>query len=109
MTDTHIIEDAAKWQKLWDMVDCGDAEVTFFGRMPTINTGLVVNDGGDLTDEINLAMVKEAAARDSDNEWDDCLKVSELPDVDEAIKNFTEDATEDNAVCMVRAIMRATK
>ena len=54
-------------------------------------------------------MGKEAPARDSDNEWADCLKVSELPDVDEAIKNFTEDATEDNAVCMVRAIMRATK
>jgi len=91
------------------MVDSGDAEVTFFGRMPTINTGLVVNDGGDLTDEINLAMGKESQSRDSDGEWAECLKVSELPDVDEAIKNFTEDATEDNAVCMVRAIMRATK
>ena len=109
MTDAYIAEDAAKWQKLWEMVDCGDAEVTFFGRMNTINTGLVVTDGGDLTDEINLAMGKEAAARDSDKEWQDCRAVSELPDVDEAIKNFTEDATEDNAVEMVRAIMRATK
>lgn len=38
-------------------------------------------------------------------EWADYLAVSEAPSVDECIRNFLEDQTEDNAVCMVREII----
>lgn len=38
--------------------------------------------------------------------WEECLLISELPKVDEAIRNFLEDQTEDNAVCMVREILQ---
>lgn len=36
--------------------------------------------------------------------WADCLRISEIPAVDETIRTFREDQTEDNCVCMVRAI-----
>lgn len=37
--------------------------------------------------------------------WSDYLAISEDPDVDQCMRNFDEDPTEDNAVCMVRSII----
>jgi hypothetical protein len=40
-------------------------------------------------------------------EWDHCLAVSEVPAVHEALVNFSDDRTEDNAVCLVREVLSA--
>jgi hypothetical protein len=40
-------------------------------------------------------------------DWSDFRQLSELPDVDEAIRNAMADKTEDNVICMVRAIVEA--
>lgn len=39
-------------------------------------------------------------------EWAEALLVSELPHIDEALRNFLADPTEDNAVCLVRDILQ---
>lgn len=43
----------------------------------------------------------------SESEWAECERIADVPDVDEAIRGLIEDATGDNAVCMVRAVLRA--
>lgn len=40
--------------------------------------------------------------------WQHAEQVSDLPDVHEALKNFTHDATGDNGVGVVLAVMKAT-
>ena len=40
-------------------------------------------------------------------DWSEYQRISDLPDVDEALRSFSEDATADNAVCVVRAILAA--
>lgn len=41
------------------------------------------------------------------DEWAECLRISELPDVDEALRLFSEgESSEDQAVCIVRAVRR---
>jgi hypothetical protein len=42
-------------------------------------------------------------------DWSECLRISEVPTVDEALRNFSEDATENNAVCIVQEVLRAAK
>ncbi|AIX13037.1 hypothetical protein NW77_029 [Erwinia phage phiEa2809] len=56
---------------------------------------------------IGVAQKIYATVHDSGEqlEWADYLAVSEAPSVDECIRNFLEDQTEDNAVCMVREII----
>lgn len=39
--------------------------------------------------------------------WRECLRISDLPGVAEALKNFAADQTEDNATCLVRAVLEA--
>lgn len=60
---------------------------------------------------IDVAQKIYAAVTGSQPElqWQDYLKISESPDVDECIRNLLEDHTEDNAVCMVRAIVEALR
>lgn len=57
-----------------------------------------------LTTQVNDA---KAASMRGTNEWAECLRISELPDVDESIRNLIADPTEDNAACLVRDIVRA--
>jgi hypothetical protein len=40
-------------------------------------------------------------------EWTEAERIRDLPEVDEALRNFLEDAPGDNATCIVRAVMRA--
>lgn len=40
-------------------------------------------------------------------EWAEAERVRDLPEVDDAIRNFLIDSTGDNATCIVRAVMRA--
>lgn len=40
-------------------------------------------------------------------DWQDALRVAELPEVDEALSNFANDCTQDNAVGLVQAILDA--
>jgi hypothetical protein len=42
-------------------------------------------------------------------DWNECLRISEVPAVDEALRNFSDDATENNAVCIVQEVFRAAK
>lgn len=39
-------------------------------------------------------------------DWGEAQRVCDVPEVDEAIRNLIEDKTNDNAVCMVRAIIK---
>jgi hypothetical protein len=38
-------------------------------------------------------------------DWQECERISDLPDVDDALRGFSEDPTADNATCVVRAIL----
>jgi hypothetical protein len=40
-------------------------------------------------------------------EWTEAERIRDLPEVDEALRNFLENAPGDNATCIVRAVMRA--
>lgn len=39
--------------------------------------------------------------------WTQCQKISDVPAVHEALRAFSEDSTEDNAVCIIQAIISA--
>jgi hypothetical protein len=41
------------------------------------------------------------------DEWAEAERIRDLPDIDEALRNLLEDNTDDNATCVVRAVMRA--
>jgi len=42
--------------------------------------------------------------------WDEALRISEVPEVDEALRNFANgENTEDQAVCIVQAVMKAAQ
>jgi hypothetical protein len=41
-------------------------------------------------------------------EWGSAQRICNLPSVDEALRNLVEDSTKDNAVCVVREVLRAT-
>lgn len=43
----------------------------------------------------------------SQDEWIECLRIADLPAVDECIQGFADDRTGDNAVMIVREVMRA--
>jgi hypothetical protein len=43
------------------------------------------------------------------SEWKDAERISDIPDVHEALMNFAEDQTGDNGTCIVRAVMRAVQ
>lgn len=49
-------KDAERWAGLCKLVNDELASVTFYGRLETINTGLIVQDSGDLHDELAVAM-----------------------------------------------------
>jgi hypothetical protein len=40
-------------------------------------------------------------------DWQECERISNLPDVDEALRGFSADPTADGATCIVRAILAA--
>ena len=43
-------------------------------------------------------------------DWNTCLQISEVPDVDSALRKFAEgETTEDQAVCIVQAVLHAVK
>jgi len=48
-------DDVSRWSTLCELVDQGDASVVFMGKLDTINTGLEVNDVGELFDQIEEA------------------------------------------------------
>ena len=48
-----------------------------------------------------------ASAKPTAPDWLECQRISDLPDVDEALRGFSDDATGDNAVCVVRAVLAA--
>lgn len=41
--------------------------------------------------------------------WTEAERIRDLPEVDEALRNFLEDSPGDNATCVVRAVMRSTR
>lgn len=41
------------------------------------------------------------------DEWESCKRLTDVPEVDEALRNFSDDPAEDNAICVVRVILRA--
>lgn len=65
----------------------------------------------DLLDEIESAapVSPPDGAMPSDwskwPEWEKCERISNLPDVDAALRGFSEDPTADNATCIVRAVL----
>ncbi len=44
-----------------------------------------------------------------ETDWNRARLISDHPLVDEAIRNLADDPTNDNAVCLVRAVIDATK
>lgn len=42
----------------------------------------------------------------SEVSWEESLRISDLPTIAECLENFSQDPTEDNAVCLVRDIMQ---
>jgi hypothetical protein len=43
-------------------------------------------------------------------DWNTCLQISEVPEVDSALRKFAEgETTEDQAVCIVQAVLQAVK
>jgi hypothetical protein len=41
-------------------------------------------------------------------DWAECQRIANLPDVDEALRGFSDDPTDDNGTCVVRAVLAAT-
>jgi hypothetical protein len=43
-------------------------------------------------------------------DWNTCLQISEVPEVDSALRKFAEgETTEDQAVCIVQSVLQAVK
>lgn len=63
----------------------------------------VSEDKKDSPDVVAAYHVLQAAVPD----WEQCEQIADQPPVDEALRAFLEDATADNATCLVREIMRA--
>lgn len=52
--------------------------------------------------------VPELPSRYAEPSWHECLQISEDPEVDEALRGFAEgETTEDQAVCIVQAVIKA--
>lgn len=49
------------------------------------------------------------AGSEQECEWKRAQRICDLPDVDEAIRGFAEDQTNDNAVCLIRAALAANE
>lgn len=60
-----------------------------------------------MTDAESYYLAAGAAPVKSEPTWDEALRISELPDIDEAIRNLIEDGTENNAVCLIRMVIAA--
>lgn len=73
------------------------------GLVPGQVLEIVGRDGGVLT-------IKRHDSRPPSDErfdWGEFRQISELPEVDQAIRALLDDQTEDNSICMVRAIVEA--
>lgn len=56
---------------------------------------------------LKTAQAKPAPQPVELSDWAECQRISDVPDVDEALRGFQEDPTGDNATCVVRAILAA--
>ncbi|UVN14100.1 hypothetical protein FBPa45_0099 [Pseudomonas phage vB_PaeS_FBPa45] len=57
----------------------------------------------------SLSIPDEAAKGEYLPDWQACLGISNEPPVHEALSNFSEDQTENNAVCVIRAIVTSIR
>ncbi|RIJ00251.1 hypothetical protein DXK93_27200 [Achromobacter sp. K91] len=63
---------------------------------------------GNLVDFARAALASAPVAGEANStSWQDALRISELPEVDEVLSNFANDSTGDNAVGLVQAILNA--
>lgn len=62
---------------------------------------------GRLPQPVRLA--RGVAPAQAPSEWAEVERIRDLPEVDEALLNFKDDCTGDNAAMVVRAVMRATR
>lgn len=53
-----------------------------------------------------VAIPSTTAAAPGIGEWRYAQLISEVPTVEEALKNFSHDSTEDNGICLVREVLR---
>lgn len=54
-----------------------------------------------------LGHADDGLTKAEETEWAEVERIRDLPDVDEALLNFKDDCTGDNAAMVVRAVMRA--
>lgn len=53
--------------------------------------------------------VANTCAKVQAGEWEVAERIRDLPEVDEALLNFKDDCTSDNATCIVREVLRAAR
>ena len=58
--------------------------------------------------ELALKVDSPRGAMQALDEWNEAQRICDLPGVDEALRNFGDDPTGDNATCVVRAALRAS-
>ncbi|WP_447988306.1 hypothetical protein [Achromobacter spanius] len=87
-----------------DERECGDAGCGWRGTTERMcgGVGPLCPECGEVT-EASAPVVGEARAMD----WQNALRIAELPEVDEALANFCDDSTLDNAVGLVLAVLGA--
>lgn len=82
--------------RLYNTKELGRLEVpVYLHPTPVSDVGLPVQASIDTPDMLPLA------------DWQEFERISDLPDVDESLRGFSEDPTADNAICVVRSIIHA--
>ena len=94
----------AETEDLWMSVDPrDDAENNYAGELVSVLDALWLA----AAPESQVQPKGTVAPADLRFSWMDFQQIGEVPAVDEAIRNLLNDQTEDNAVCVVRAICEA--
>ncbi|AVO22873.1 hypothetical protein HWB57_gp030 [Erwinia phage vB_EamM-Bue1] len=90
LKDKEAVEGVSEWLK---------------SQEQTVNVGQVQGDFDEHIESSTGWLLRLLQSAPKQLEWADHLAISEAPSVDECIRNFLEDQTEDNAVCMIREII----
>lgn len=84
------------------------AWINAYGESPMLSMCAPDDDRGTVAAHWRpLYLAAGAEPVKSEPTWDEALRISELPDIDEALRSLIEDGTEDNAVCLVRMVIAA--
>ena len=86
------------------------AWINTYGESPMLSMCAPDDDRGTVAAHWRpLYLAAGAEPVKSETTEDEALRISELPDIDEAIRSLIEDGTEDNAVCLVRMVLAAAQ